>query len=85
MTNSSFATFVIIGIHNGLPQGALPGPLCLTLGLGCLCLAYIQGQKYPVRDPDIEMTEAKAGDMDDERDPCGEPEPPSRVIPPEDG
>ncbi|XP_055409750.1 zinc finger and SCAN domain-containing protein 5B-like [Bubalus kerabau] len=31
------------------------------------------------------MTEAKAGDMDDERDPCAEPEPPSRVIPPEDG
>ena len=38
-----------------------------------------------MHDPDIEMTEAKAGDMDDERDPCGEPEPPSRVIPPEDG
>ncbi|XP_045019314.1 zinc finger and SCAN domain-containing protein 5C-like isoform X2 [Bubalus bubalis] len=48
-------------------------------------IVCIQGQKYPVRDPDIEMTEAKAGDMDNERDPCGEPEPPSRVIPPEDG
>ena len=34
--------------------------------------------------PDIEMVEAKAGDMDNERDPCGEPQPPSRVIPPED-
>ncbi|XP_055409702.1 zinc finger and SCAN domain-containing protein 5B-like isoform X2 [Bubalus kerabau] len=48
-------------------------------------IVCIQGQKYPVRGPDIEMNEAKAGDMDDERDPCGEPEPPSRVIPPEDG
>ena len=38
-----------------------------------------------MRDPDIEMVEAKAGDMDDGRDPCGEPQPPSRVIPPEDG
>ena len=37
-----------------------------------------------MRDPDIEMVEAKAGDMDNERDPCGEPPLPSRVIPPED-
>ena len=36
---SYFATFVIIGIHNDLPQGALPSPLCLTPGLGYLCLA----------------------------------------------
>ncbi|XP_061241849.1 zinc finger and SCAN domain-containing protein 5B-like [Bos javanicus] len=45
----------------------------------------IQGQKYLVRDPNIEMVEAKAGDMDDERDTCGEPQPPVRVIPPENG
>ena len=38
-----------------------------------------------MHDPDIEMVETKAGDMDDERDPCGEPQPPVRVIPPEDG
>uniref|UniRef100_A0A8B9YAH8 C2H2-type domain-containing protein n=1 Tax=Bos mutus grunniens TaxID=30521 RepID=A0A8B9YAH8_BOSMU len=31
------------------------------------------------------MVEAKAGDMDDERDPCREPQPPVTVIPPEDG
>ena len=36
-------------------------------------------------DPNIEMVEAKACHMDDERDPCGEPQPPSRVIPTEDG
>ncbi|XP_045019312.1 zinc finger and SCAN domain-containing protein 5B-like [Bubalus bubalis] len=47
-------------------------------------IVCIQGQKYLVRDPDIEMVEAKAGDMDNERDPCGEPPLPSRVIPPED-
>ncbi|XP_010829627.1 PREDICTED: zinc finger and SCAN domain-containing protein 5B-like [Bison bison bison] len=44
-----------------------------------------EGQKYLVRDPDIEMVEAKAGDMDNERVPCEEPQLPSRVIPPEDG
>ena len=38
-----------------------------------------------MRDPDTEVVEAKAGDMDDERDPCGEPQPPVKVIPPEDG
>ena len=37
-----------------------------------------------MRDHNIEMVEAKASDMDNERDPCGEPQPPSRVIPPED-
>ena len=31
------------------------------------------------------MVEAKACHTDDERDPCGEPQPPSRVIPPENG
>ena len=41
--------------------------------------------EYLVRDPDIEMVEAKASDMDDERGPCGEPQPPTKVIPPEDG
>uniref|UniRef100_A0A4W2CMN6 Zinc finger and SCAN domain containing 5B n=1 Tax=Bos indicus x Bos taurus TaxID=30522 RepID=A0A4W2CMN6_BOBOX len=41
--------------------------------------------KYLVRDPDIEMVEAKASDMDDERDLCRGPQPSSRVIPPEDG
>ncbi|MXQ97720.1 hypothetical protein E5288_WYG007405 [Bos mutus] len=48
-------------------------------------IVCIQGQKYLVRDPDIEMVEAKAGHMDDERDLCGGPQPSSRVIPPEDG
>ncbi|XP_040107739.1 zinc finger and SCAN domain-containing protein 5B-like [Oryx dammah] len=48
-------------------------------------IVCIQGQKYLVRNPDTDMAEAKAGDMDDERDPCGEPQPPVRVIPPEDG
>ena len=38
-----------------------------------------------MRDPNIEMVESKAGDMDDERDTCGEPQPPVRVIPPENG
>ena len=38
-----------------------------------------------MHDTDIEMVEAKAGDMDDERVPCEEPQLPSRVIPPEDG
>ena len=38
-----------------------------------------------MRDPDIEMVEAKASDMDDERDLCRGPQPSSRVIPPEDG
>ena len=38
--NSYFATSVIIGIPNGLPQGALPSLLHLTLGLRCLCLAH---------------------------------------------
>ena len=38
-----------------------------------------------MHDPDIEMVEAKAGDMDNERDPCREPQPPMTVIPPEDG
>ncbi|XP_055409711.1 zinc finger and SCAN domain-containing protein 5B-like isoform X4 [Bubalus kerabau] len=47
-------------------------------------IVCIQGQKYLVRDHNIEMVEAKASDMDNERDPCGEPQPPSRVIPPED-
>uniref|UniRef100_A0A4W2CJF8 Zinc finger and SCAN domain containing 5B n=1 Tax=Bos indicus x Bos taurus TaxID=30522 RepID=A0A4W2CJF8_BOBOX len=41
--------------------------------------------KYLVRDPNIEMVEAKAGHMDDERHLCGGPQPSSRVIPPEDG
>uniref|UniRef100_A0A8C6CM70 Zinc finger and SCAN domain containing 5B n=1 Tax=Moschus moschiferus TaxID=68415 RepID=A0A8C6CM70_MOSMO len=48
-------------------------------------IVCIQGQKYLVRDPDIEMVEAKAGDVDDERDPCGETQSPASVIPPEDG
>ncbi|KAJ1073483.1 hypothetical protein K5549_019723, partial [Capra hircus] len=48
-------------------------------------IVCIQGQKHLVRDPDTEVAEAKAGDMDDERDPCGEPQPPVKVIPPEDG
>ena len=38
-----------------------------------------------MRDPNIEMVEAKAGHMDDERHLCGGPQPSSRVIPPEDG
>ncbi|XP_061241847.1 zinc finger and SCAN domain-containing protein 5B-like [Bos javanicus] len=45
----------------------------------------VMGQKYLVHDPDIEMVEAKAGDMNNERVPCEEPQLPSRVIPPEDG
>ncbi|KAG5201224.1 hypothetical protein JEQ12_005758 [Ovis aries] len=48
-------------------------------------IVCIQGQKYLVRDPDTEVVEAKASDMDDDRDPCGEPQPLVRVIPPEDG
>ncbi|XP_055409733.1 zinc finger and SCAN domain-containing protein 5B-like isoform X1 [Bubalus kerabau] len=48
-------------------------------------IVCIQGQKYLVHDPDIEMVEAKAGDMDDERDPWEEPQTPVRVISPEDG
>lgn len=38
-----------------------------------------------MRNPDVEMVEVKAGYMDDQRDPCREPQPPSNVIPPEDG
>ena len=38
-----------------------------------------------MHDPDIEMVVAKAGDMDDERDPWEEPQPRVRVISPEDG
>ena len=41
--------------------------------------------EYLVCDPDIEMVEAKASDMDDQRGPCGEPQPPTKVIPPEHG
>uniref|UniRef100_A0A4W2D3G4 Zinc finger and SCAN domain containing 5B n=1 Tax=Bos indicus x Bos taurus TaxID=30522 RepID=A0A4W2D3G4_BOBOX len=48
-------------------------------------IVCVQGKKYLVHDPDIEMVEAKAGDMDNERDPCREPQPPMTVIPPEDG
>ncbi|XP_043290703.1 zinc finger and SCAN domain-containing protein 5B [Cervus canadensis] len=48
-------------------------------------IVCIQGQEYLVRNPDVEMVEVKAGDMDDERDPCREPRPPASVIPPEDG
>lgn len=33
-------------------------------------------QKYLVHDPNTEVVEAKASDMDDDRDPCGEPQPP---------
>lgn len=38
-----------------------------------------------MRNPDVEMVEVKAGYMDDQRDPCREPQPPVSVIPPEDG
>ncbi|XP_060996377.1 zinc finger and SCAN domain-containing protein 5B-like [Dama dama] len=48
-------------------------------------IVCIQGQEYLVRNPDVEMVEVKAGDMDDERDTCREPQPPASVIPPEDG
>ncbi|KAB0381772.1 hypothetical protein FD755_003689 [Muntiacus reevesi] len=48
-------------------------------------IVCIQGQEYLVRNPDVEMVEVKAGDMDDQRDPCREPQAPASVIPPEDG
>ncbi|XP_043756330.1 zinc finger and SCAN domain-containing protein 5B-like [Cervus elaphus] len=48
-------------------------------------IVCIQGQEYLVRNPDVEMVEVKAGDMDNERDPCREPRPPASVIPPEYG
>ena len=38
--HSYFAAFVIIGILNGLPQGACLPLLLLALGLGCLCLVH---------------------------------------------
>lgn len=70
-----------------MPESYSPGltEADLDCFLPSQAIVCIQGQEYLVRNPDVEMVEVKAGDMDDERDPCREPRPPASVIPPEDG